>query len=390
MAEPDDSQMPEDSSQPMPDDDIEALLAQAESLASNLADEAEVDPGERADPPDLPAGGAKGSDALGAVEQATGELDEIESLLKEAEAQAAGVLGLGDGSQVEEESTEAVQQGEQDTESSFEEAPAEEPSDEVSEDAETENGELEQDEDEAAGEESLAAEMPETETEEGDADAADVLESPSESDLEPDSAVLSDLVGDPDVDLSEPGEEEAQEAVQAAAEAVEKVAKADEKRAGASAKEKLEAKPDTEPDAKADAKTDAKAKDSAKKDKKTKKTEKGKTGDEAAKDDKEKGKAASVPLKTRLIEGVKGAIPAVVGHGRFAAVTTRRILQNAVLELFVILDKPFAKLSPNTKKYMGLAGLVTVVMGGLMWVLPKLLDSNPYLDMPPFPPVEPK
>jgi hypothetical protein len=56
------------------------------------------------------------------------------------------------------------------------------------------------------------------------------------------------------------------------------------------------------------------------------------------------------------------------------------------LELF---DKPFGRWSSGTKQALGLAALITLIMGGASFVLPGMLRGNPYAAIPLYKSVEP-
>lgn len=52
--------------------------------------------------------------------------------------------------------------------------------------------------------------------------------------------------------------------------------------------------------------------------------------------------------------------------------------------VLVLLDKPFAGVRPTIKLVLGLAGLVSLLMGIAALFLPKLLSSNPYETIAPY------
>lgn len=82
---------------------------------------------------------------------------------------------------------------------------------------------------------------------------------------------------------------------------------------------------------------------------------------------------------------VKAGLTASLGFARRCGSAALFALPNACLGALILLDRPFAGLSANTKRRIGLMGIVTVVMGMLSFVLPILLADNPYKDMPPYP-----
>lgn len=57
---------------------------------------------------------------------------------------------------------------------------------------------------------------------------------------------------------------------------------------------------------------------------------------------------------------------------------------NSMLRVLMVLNKPLAGLSSGTRMIIGLIGLISLVMGGLAFVLPKLMHHNPYADMKPY------
>ncbi len=86
-------------------------------------------------------------------------------------------------------------------------------------------------------------------------------------------------------------------------------------------------------------------------------------------------RAASIPLRKRLLD-LQQRLTA--GAGRFA-----RGMPGGIVGVFVLLDRPFAGLSPTTKQALGYVALVTILMGIASLVVPGLLESNPYAEIPP-------
>ncbi len=85
------------------------------------------------------------------------------------------------------------------------------------------------------------------------------------------------------------------------------------------------------------------------------------------------GSIKSLPAKVIAFVRVKG-MPGV-----------RRLggrLPNLVARPLILIDRPFQHLSPRTKKFLGIAAIVTVMAGIASLVLPMLTNKNPYLDMP--------
>ena len=58
-----------------------------------------------------------------------------------------------------------------------------------------------------------------------------------------------------------------------------------------------------------------------------------------------------------------------------------RAIVNTPLRIIVILDQPFAEMSMGKKRLLGLVAIATVIGGIAAWVLPSLLDHNPFSDM---------
>ena len=58
-----------------------------------------------------------------------------------------------------------------------------------------------------------------------------------------------------------------------------------------------------------------------------------------------------------------------------------RTIVNTPLRIIVILDRPFAEMSMSKKRLLGLVAIATVIGGIAAWVLPSLLDHNPFSDM---------
>lgn len=58
-------------------------------------------------------------------------------------------------------------------------------------------------------------------------------------------------------------------------------------------------------------------------------------------------------------------------------------IPNSLIRMIILLDRPFAGLSPNAKLALGMIALVTIVMGGLAIALPSLMQDNPYSSIAP-------
>ncbi len=57
---------------------------------------------------------------------------------------------------------------------------------------------------------------------------------------------------------------------------------------------------------------------------------------------------------------------------------------NGALRLIILLNRPLAGLSPRTRTIIGLVGLVSLLMGVLALVLPRMAQENPYVNMKPY------
>ncbi len=91
----------------------------------------------------------------------------------------------------------------------------------------------------------------------------------------------------------------------------------------------------------------------------------------------------SQQAKPRTRRSIKQLIAAsrhlVVDAAKPAAVT----VVNAILLPILILDRPFANLSPTTKRRIGQLALITVLMGIISLVLPGMFEHNPYEHLDP-------
>lgn len=85
------------------------------------------------------------------------------------------------------------------------------------------------------------------------------------------------------------------------------------------------------------------------------------------------GPASVIPLKARLSS---------IGRIVLSALTFVPInLANFALRLMLLLDRPFARFSPETKLRVGLVSLVTIFMAAAIWALPRLTAHNPYSEL---------
>lgn len=65
-----------------------------------------------------------------------------------------------------------------------------------------------------------------------------------------------------------------------------------------------------------------------------------------------------------------------------AGVRLAHRMPGGLVGVFVLFDRPFAGLSPATKQAIGYVAIVTILMGIASLVLPGLLESNPYVQIP--------
>ncbi len=91
--------------------------------------------------------------------------------------------------------------------------------------------------------------------------------------------------------------------------------------------------------------------------------------------------SASGPATKRTIRQIAVA---ALRAGRRASLTAMLALPNTFLRTLIVLDRPFAGLSPRAKRRIGLIGLVTLLMGLMSIVLPGMLKHNPYADIGPY------
>lgn len=85
---------------------------------------------------------------------------------------------------------------------------------------------------------------------------------------------------------------------------------------------------------------------------------------------------SAVPVRRSLARRI-GAVLLLVCRNILVAVP------NSLIRLVILLDRPFAGLSPNAKLVLGMIAIVTLVMGGLAIALPKLMQDNPYSSIAP-------
>ena len=82
------------------------------------------------------------------------------------------------------------------------------------------------------------------------------------------------------------------------------------------------------------------------------------------------------PILQRILSAVKRGPKAIL-----AAKIVPIIMVNAGLKILLTIDLPFANWSPGTKRITGFVAIATVVVGILSWILPDLLNHNPFADM---------
>ncbi len=59
-----------------------------------------------------------------------------------------------------------------------------------------------------------------------------------------------------------------------------------------------------------------------------------------------------------------------------------RRMPGGIVGFFLLLDRPFAGVPATAKRMIGGVAVVTLLMGLLAWLLPGLLESNPYAEVP--------
>lgn len=97
------------------------------------------------------------------------------------------------------------------------------------------------------------------------------------------------------------------------------------------------------------------------------------------------GDVGRVPWRQRLgeIRSIKSVLPKLPG---MAAALAGRVVSSGmttILRPLVVLDRPFAGLSPAAKRRIGYIAMVTLLMGLVSFVLPTMCEHNPYQDMQP-------
>ena len=97
------------------------------------------------------------------------------------------------------------------------------------------------------------------------------------------------------------------------------------------------------------------------------------------------GDVGRVPWRQRLgeIRSIRSVLPKLPG---LAAALAGRVVSSGmttILRPLVVLDRPFAGLSPAAKRRIGYIAMVTLLMGLVSFVLPTMCEHNPYQDMQP-------
>lgn len=70
---------------------------------------------------------------------------------------------------------------------------------------------------------------------------------------------------------------------------------------------------------------------------------------------------------------------------RSFVVAVAMFIPNTLMNIFVMLDRPFAGMSASAKNLIGAVGLASMVMGAAALFMPRIIQSNPYASMEPLP-----
>lgn len=57
------------------------------------------------------------------------------------------------------------------------------------------------------------------------------------------------------------------------------------------------------------------------------------------------------------------------------------VVANGFMMIFVVLDRPFRNVSPGLKWVLGMIGLATLLAGIAAWILPDMMNQNPFVEM---------
>ncbi len=97
------------------------------------------------------------------------------------------------------------------------------------------------------------------------------------------------------------------------------------------------------------------------------------------------GDGPRVSWRQRLgeVRSIKSVLPKLPGMAVALAGRGVSSMLTTILRPLVVLDRPFAGLSPAMKRRIGHVALVTLLMGLVSFVLPTMCDHNPYQDMQP-------
>jgi hypothetical protein len=101
--------------------------------------------------------------------------------------------------------------------------------------------------------------------------------------------------------------------------------------------------------------------------------------------DSARGKQGEARSGKRLVRAraaacrVVGAVArAVVGRAKSCG----RVAARAPTIVLAVLDRPFAGVSPRAKLHVGMVGIITLVMGIVLWLLPSVTQRNRYAEIP--------
>lgn len=87
----------------------------------------------------------------------------------------------------------------------------------------------------------------------------------------------------------------------------------------------------------------------------------------------EEGRPKSPSVKERLAAACRLAM----SLGRAVPIGAA----NGFLTIFILLDWPFRNVSPGLKRVLGMVALATLMAGIAVWVLPDMMNQNPFAQM---------
>ena len=99
-------------------------------------------------------------------------------------------------------------------------------------------------------------------------------------------------------------------------------------------------------------------------------------GDELGKSEdaqEEESRPKGPSVKERLVASCKLA----VRLGRAVPIGAA----NGFLTILILLDRPFRNVSPGLKRALGLVALATLMAGIAAWILPEMMNNNPFAQM---------